>query len=77
MSEQDAHPEMRCQECGGPNIHAWFVDSPLWNEVYRGPDGHDRFGIVCPVCFAADYEALHPGQAVWELRLDNPDRTEG
>ena len=46
--------EATCERCGGPNVWSWHAPSPLWNRVMRDPEtGADRWGIVCPSCFAA------------------------
>jgi len=52
MSERAAnHPEA-CERCDRGNA-TWHAPSPLWNAVMRDPTtGHDRYSIVCPLCFA-------------------------
>lgn len=53
LSPEFFDPEATCQRCGRPNARAWHAPSPLWNAVMRDREtGDDRFGIVCPPCFA-------------------------
>lgn len=47
----DFHAERYCHRCGRPNIWSWFTENALWNAA----EGDDS-GILCPVCFVADYE---------------------
>lgn len=50
---RDGHPETTCERCKRPNVWSWSAPSPLWNAVMRDPEtGQDRYGIVCPPCFA-------------------------
>lgn len=65
----DFHPEDYCHRCGQRNVHAWHIDSDVWNSVVGGAVDAEWQGIMCPQCFTELYEAKHGSQA-WELRLD-------
>ena len=79
--------EERCGRCDGPNIRAWFVQSPLWNLCMRIPDDseygyHTRPGyppseLVCPQCFVEAFEEETGSTTVWELCLDLANPAEG
>ncbi len=57
------HPEVICQDCGGPNI-VWFTDNATWNKVVGNDDG-----IFCPVCFVKRAESKGIVYA-WKLQIE-------
>ncbi len=61
------HPELTCEECGGPNIQSWFVRPLVWSTVM----GDDTGMIVCPQCFVARYNSVVGGWGTWELATPN------
>ena len=62
LDGNDDHPENRCDRCGGRNLHNWYADNEVWNEVVP-----ERGAIVCPICFAimAEEKGIHP--TAWRL----------
>jgi hypothetical protein len=60
-----AHPEDRCERCGGPNI-VWHAPNELWNR-YAGDHS-----ILCPVCFARLADAAG-GRKIWRLAPAHPE----
>ncbi len=62
------HPEDFCHRCGQRNVHAWHIDSAVWNSVVGGPVDSEWEGIVCPQCFTELHEQVHGRTSIWELR---------
>jgi len=63
----DDHPEHRCERCGGRNLHCWYADSAVWNEVAGD------YNILCPICFGelASEKGLAP--TAWRLSREGAD----
>jgi hypothetical protein len=68
LEGNDAHPENRCQQCGGRNI-VWHAPSEVWNRYARTDE------ILCPICFALRAESSGRPCAAW--RLDTGDGENG
>lgn len=74
----DWGPERYCHKCGHRNTLAWYVNSRVWNQVLRTPDGMNKAGwpgaeIVCVTCFTGEADrVLFPGSyGLWELVLES------
>jgi len=70
----NAHPEDRCECCGGRNM-AWHAPSPIWNQVMRDASGKEKWGgIVCPACFADIAQREGIDVPSWCLTIHEEDR---
>lgn len=76
LNWRDFHPEKYCHRCGRRNVHSWSAPSPLWNAVLRDPvTGGDRWGILCPPCFAelAEESILPAKRTHWYFQPEGVD----
>jgi hypothetical protein len=66
--------ESICDECGGPNILGWYVDSDVWNRVMgRGTEKDETGRILCPICFTDRAHSLGVSTTAWHLCIDGDD----
>lgn len=68
----DFHPEDFCHRCGQRNVHAWHIESEVWNAVMRGPVDSEWQGIVCPQCFTELHAATTGATSIWRLERVGP-----